>query len=78
MPEILTRRSKVLNKLDELRGAERDLDCAIRIWADYWPAYASLAVSIQAQGNDARAIRVLAEGIEKLKDPHILQRMMKK
>jgi tetratricopeptide (TPR) repeat protein len=76
MPEILTRRAEALIKLEEFRGAERDLGRAIQIKADYWPAYAALAQSFQAQGNVARAIRVLEEGIGKVKDPRMLQRLL--
>lgn len=76
MPEILTRRAEALVKLDEHAGAERDLERAIRIKPDYWPAYAALAESFKAQGKQSRAIQVLKEGIGKAKDPRMLERML--
>lgn len=76
MPEMLTRRAEAFIQLDEFERAEQDLLRAMAIRADYWPAYAKLAEGLGAQGRKKQAITVLREGIQKARDPRMLQRML--
>jgi tetratricopeptide (TPR) repeat protein len=76
MPEILSRRGEALIKLKEFGRAETDLRKAIEIRVDYWPAYTRLAECFRAQGKRDAAIQTLKDGIPKVSDARMLQRLL--
>lgn len=76
MPEILTRRAEAYVALKEFANADRDLRRALSIRPDYWPAYAELAESLATQGKRTDAFAVLKDGISKVSEPRMLQRML--
>ena len=62
LPEILTKRAENLARLGKSAVGVPNLERAISLKADYWPAYAALSDHYKAHGDTAKARQVLEEG----------------
>ena len=76
MPEMLTRRGEAYTKLKNYSAAEADFRWAIRLKADYWPAFLGLAQSFLTQGKKDAARAILNDGIKTASDPRALQTLL--
>ena len=63
-PELLTKRGTILLKLKSYREAEENLRDAIKIKADYWPAYGYLSDLYIELGDIEKAKSILEGGLK--------------
>jgi hypothetical protein len=76
LPEILTKRAENLARIGTSAVGVPDLERAISLKSDYWPAYAALSDHYKANADTAKAREVLEEGLAKSPDAVGLQRRL--
>lgn len=76
LPEILTKRAENWARLGKSNVGVLDLERAISLKPDYWPAYGSLSDHYKAIGDTTKAREVLQEGLAKSPDAAGLQRRL--
>jgi hypothetical protein len=76
LPEILTKRAENLARLGSGAIGVLDLERAISLKPDYWPAYAALSDYYKTDGDIAKAREVLEAGLLKSPDAPALQRRL--
>jgi hypothetical protein len=76
LPEILTKRGENLVRLNKGAIGVLDLERAIALKEDYWPAYAELSDYYKGTGNVAKAREALQRGLEKSPDAAALKRRL--
>ena len=76
LPEILTRKGENLIRLGKGSLAVFDLERAISLKPDYWPAYAQLADHYNSIGDARRARESLQEGLAQAPDANGLKRRL--
>jgi len=76
LPEILTRRGEAQARLREFGPAEVSFREAVRLKADYWPAYKGLAQLHIDQGKRSLARETLQTGLSNVSEKRVLSRML--
>ena len=76
LPEILTKRAESLIRLDRWVEGMRDLQRAIQIKTDYWPAYAAVSDYYKKNGEPAKAREWLEKGLSVAPDAKALTRRL--
>jgi hypothetical protein len=76
LPEILTKRAENLGRLGKGAVGVLDLERAITLKADYWPAYAALSDHYKKIGDMSKARDALISGLEKSPDATGLKRRL--
>jgi tetratricopeptide (TPR) repeat protein len=77
LPELWTRRGKVLLRLKQYPNAEESFRQAAKMRPDYWPAYTGLAQLFLDQGKKADAMEALKVGLKYANDRRALERMLR-
>ena len=76
LPEVLTKKAENLVRLGKGPLAVEDLERAIEVKADYWPAYAQLADYYRDAGQKAKAREALERGLAAAPDTPALKRRL--
>jgi len=76
LPEILARKGENLIQLDRVGKGMAELQRAIDMKADYWPAYAAISDYYKEVGQLAKAREWLEKGLSVAPDSHALRRRL--
>jgi hypothetical protein len=76
LPEVLTKRAENLARLGKGAVGVLDLERAMSLKPDYWPAYAALSDHYKTDGDIAKAREVLEAGLLKSPGAPALQRRL--